>query len=77
MEALDELEQRIQVLEDSKSLQNFQITDPYSIFQEHADLEKSMEFMIQLQSNPINMIEARLSQLENMRRNKKTLLPNI
>ena len=42
MEALEELEQRIQILEDSKSHQNFQITDIYSIFQEeHTDLEKS------------------------------------
>ena len=32
MEALDELERRIQILEDSKSRQNFQITNPYSIF---------------------------------------------
>jgi len=29
--------------------------------------------MIQFQSDPLNMIEARLSRLENMRRNKKTL----
>jgi len=48
MEALDELEQRIQILENSKSSQNFQVTDPYSIFQEeYADLKKSMESMIQ------------------------------
>ena len=47
MEALDELEWRIQILEDSKSCQNFQVTDPYSIFhEEHADLKKSMESMI-------------------------------
>ena len=47
MEALEELERWIQILEDSKSRQNFQITDPYSIFQEeHTDLEKSMESMI-------------------------------
>ena len=32
MEALDKLERRIQILEDSKSRQNFQITDPYFIF---------------------------------------------
>ena len=32
MEALDELERRIQILEDSKSHQNFQVTDRYSIF---------------------------------------------
>ena len=43
MEALDKLEWRIKILEDSKSRQNFQITDPYSIFQgEHDNLEKSM-----------------------------------
>ena len=29
--------------------------------------------MIQFQSDPLNMIEARLSQLENMSRNKKIL----
>ena len=62
MEALDELERRIQNLEDSKSHQNFQIQDPYFIFQvaqqkEHTDLKKSMEFMIQFQSDPFNMIE--------------------
>ena len=52
MEALDELERRIQILKDSKSRQNFQVTDPYSIFQEeHADLEKSMESMIQSQND--------------------------
>ena len=74
MEALEELEWRIQILEDSKSRQNFQITDPYSIFQEkHADLEKSMESMIQFQNDPLDMIEVRLSRLENMRRNKETL----
>jgi len=32
MEALNELEQRIQILKDSKSRQNFQVTYPYSIF---------------------------------------------
>ena len=74
MEALDELERRIQILEDSKSRQNFQVTYPYSIFQgEHANLEKSMETMIQCQDDPLDMIEARISRLENMRRNKETL----
>ena len=74
MKALDELERWIKILEDSKARQNFQVTDPYSIFQEeHADLEKSMESMIQFQSNPLNMIEARHNRLENMRRNKETL----
>ena len=54
MEALEELKRRIQILEDSKSRQNFQIKDPYSIFQEeHTDLEKSTEFMIQYQNDPI------------------------
>jgi len=73
MEALDELERRIQILEDSKSRQNFQVTDPYSIFQgEHNNLEKSMKTTIQCQNDPLNMIEARLSRLENMRRNKET-----
>ena len=44
MEVLEELEQRIQILEDLKSRQNFQIKYPYSIFQEeHTDLKKSME----------------------------------
>jgi len=32
-----------------------------------------MEFMIQFKSDPLNMIEVRLSRLENMSRNKKTL----
>jgi len=74
----------IQILEDSKSHQNFQITDPYSMFQEeHADLEKSIESMILFQNDPLDMIEAKLSRLENMRRNKETLptqsltIPNI
>ena len=74
MEALKELERRIQ--EDSKSHQSFQIQDPYFIFhvpQEHNDLEKSTESMIQFQSDPFNMIEARLSWLENMCRNNETL----
>ena len=58
----------------SKSHQNFQITDFYYIFQEeHADLEKSMESMIQFQNNPLDIIDARLSRLKNMRRNKETL----
>jgi len=74
MEALEEFERRIQILEDSKSRQNFQITDSYSMFQEeHTDLERSMEYMIQFQSDPLDMIEVRLSRLENMHRNKKTL----
>jgi len=78
MGTLEELEWRIQILEDSKSYQNFQIKDPYSIFQEeHTDLEKSTESMIQFQSDPLNMIEARLSRLENMYRNKKLSLPTI
>ena len=81
MEALEVFEQRIQNLEDSRSHQNFQIQDPYSIFQvpqqEHTDLKRSMEyiiqFMIQFQSDPFDMIEARLNRLENMCRNKETL----
>ena len=74
MEALDELERRIQILEDSKSRQNFYITDPYSIFQgEHANLEKSMKTMIQCQNDPLDMIEERISRLKNMRRTKETL----
>ena len=76
MEALEEIELQIQNLEDSKSHQNFQIYDHYSIFQEeHTDLEKSMEFMIQSQNDPLYMIEARLSRLENMHR--KLSLPNL
>ena len=66
MEVLEELERWIQILEDSKSHQNFQITDPYFIFQEeHADLEKSMESMILFQNGPLDMMEARLSRLKN------------
>ena len=43
MEALDVLERRIQILEDSKFRQNFQVTNNYSMFQEeHTNLEKSM-----------------------------------
>ena len=66
MEVLEELERRVQNLEDSKSHQSFQIQDPYSIFyvpqqEEHTDLEKSTEFMIQFQNDSFNMIEARLS----------------
>ena len=62
MEALEELERRIQILEDLKSRQSFQITDPFSIFQEeHIDLENSMRSVIQFQSDPLDMIEARLS----------------
>ena len=41
--------------------------------EEHTDLEKSMESMIQFQSDPLDMIEAKLSRLENICRNKKTL----
>ena len=76
-EALEKLERRIQNLEDSKSHQSLQIQDSYSIFQvpqkeEHTDLEKSTESMIQFQSDPFNMIEAKLNRLENMCRNKET-----
>jgi len=74
MEALKELERQFQILEDSKFRQKFQITDPYSIFQEeHTDLEKSTKFMIQFQSDPFDMIKVRFSRLENMRRSKKIL----
>ena len=64
MEVLEELARRIQNLEDPKSHQNFQIQDPYSFFhvpqqEEHTDLEKSMESMIQFQSDPFDMIEAK------------------
>ena len=46
----------------------FSSHSPYSIFQgEHANLEKSMKFMIQSQNDPLDMIEVRLSRLENMR----------
>ena len=56
MEVLDELKRRIQILEDSKSHQTFQVTDAYSIFQEeHVDLEKSMEFMIQFHLSLIHI----------------------
>ena len=72
MEALEELEWRIQNLENSKSHQSFQIQDPYSIFQVPMQ-EQSTESMIQFQSDPFNMVEARLSQLENVCRNKETL----
>ena len=48
--------------------------DSVMIFQEeHTDLEKSIESMIQFQSDPFDMIEARLNWLENMCRNKETL----
>jgi len=78
MEALEKIERRIQNLEDPRSHQNLQIQDFYSIFQvpqqeEHTDLEKIMEPMIQFQSDPFDMIEARLSRLENIRRNEETL----
>ena len=78
MEVLEELDRRIQILEDSKSHQSFQIQYPYSIFrvpqqEEHTDFEKSTKFMIQFQNDPFNMIESRLNRLENMCRNKKTL----
>ena len=62
MEVLKEFEQQIQILEDSKSRQNFQIKYSYSIFQEeHTDFKKSMEFMIQFQSDPLDMIQVRLN----------------
>ena len=74
MEALDELERWIQILEDLKSRQNFQVTYPYSIFQgEHDNLEKSIKTIIHCQNDPLDMIEAKLSRLENTRRNKKTV----
>ena len=83
MEALEELERRIQNLKDSKSHQSFQIQDPYSIFyvpqqEKHTDLEKSTESMIQFQSDSFNMIEARLSRLEIMcRKINKLSIPNL
>ena len=48
MEALEELERRIQNLGDSKSHKSFQIQDPYSIYhvpqqEEPMDLERNME----------------------------------
>jgi len=72
---LEELERRIKKLEDA----TYQTQDSYSSFQappqqeEHTDLEKSMESMIQFQSYPFDMIEVRLSRLENMRRNEEIL----
>ena len=70
-------EQKLKMM-NSQFPQDFQIQDLYSIFQvpqqeEHTDLEKSIEFMIQFQNGPLDMIEARLSRLKNMRRNKETL----
>ena len=56
MEALKELERQIENLEDSKFHQNFQIKDPYSIFQvpqqeeEPNDLGKSMKPLILVSS---------------------------
>jgi len=61
---------------------NSQIQDPYSIFQvppqqeEPVDFEESMESMIQSEdffTQSIDMIEVKLSRLENMHRNEKTL----
>ena len=70
---------QLQISTDSILTKNSQVQNPYSIFQvppqkeEHTDLEKSMKSMIQFQSDPFDMIEARLSRLENMYRNEKTL----
>ena len=82
MKILEELERRIQNLENSKSHQSFQIQDPYSIFQvphqeEHTDLEKSTEFMIQFQSDLFNMIEARLVDWKTCVGIRKLSLPNL
>ena len=78
MEALDELERQIQILEDSKSHKNFQVIDPYSIFQgEHANLEKSMETMIQCQNDPLDMIEARIVDWRTCVRIRKLSLFNL
>ena len=57
METLEEFERQIQNLEDSNSYKNFQIQDPYSIFQvplqqeEPIGLEKSMKNLIQSENN--------------------------
>ena len=82
MEALEKLERQIQNLEGSKSHQNFQIQDPYSIFQvpqkeEHTDFEKSTESMIQFQSDLLNMIEANLVDWKTCVGIKKLSLPNL
>ena len=75
MEALEELERRIQILKDSKSRQNFQIKDSYSIFQvppqeeEPTDLDRSMKNMIQSEnyfSQSLNRLEAQMSRLINI-----------
>ena len=81
MEALEELERRIQNLEDSKFHKNFQIQDPCSIFQvlqkeEHTDLEKSIKFMIQLQSDPLNMKQD-LDNWKTCIEKRKLSLPNL
>jgi len=71
---------------DSKFSQNFQIQDPYSIFQvpqqqeEPIDSERSMKNLIQFENNflqSINRLEAQISRLINIvkSRNGKTL-PN-
>ena len=64
---------------DSQSHKNFQIQDPHSIFQvsqqeeDHSDLGKSMEPMIQSQNDSINKLEVLMSQLNNTYRVEETL----
>jgi len=76
---LIESQNQFQDMMDSQSHQNFQIQDPYSMFQvaqqeeEPTDLGKSMEPMIQSQNDSFNMLEVLMSQLNNTSRVKKTL----
>ena len=57
---------------DLQSHQNFQIQDPYSMFQvpqqkeEPTNLGKSMKPMIQSQNNCFNRLEALMGQLNNI-----------
>ena len=92
LEALHESEWQVQNLTDLIIPQNFQIQNPYSIFQfppqqeEPSDFEKSMEYMIQSQNSftqSTYKLKAKISQLANIYRNEKPLFyqyltnPNI
>jgi len=59
IEALIKFQNQFQDMMDSQSYKNFQIQDPYSMFQipqqeEPTDLEKSMKLIIQSQNDYFN-----------------------
>ena len=86
MKILEELEQRLKKIEDTRAHRNFQIQNPYSTFQvlpqqeEPTKLDESMKNLIQAENyfiQLINRLEAQMNHLTNIVKDRdEETLPN-